>query len=171
MATTFYGPWYVVLGRVHFQFRQQRFRISGSDNADGIYPVTFGNTLVLPVLGAKWQIQMEGVPFAIASAGVPFEPSIVRESIKFVLGEGLIVQLDGAFQFEAPDPPTVVLTLICTSMDPEINPIPTANPFSFTLGERSPGGGDDYPGQDHPQGPHYAGSRASRELGNLGGVK
>lgn len=142
MATTFYGPWYVVLGRVHFQFRQQRFRISGSDNADGIYPVTLGNTLVLPVLGAKWQIHMEGVPFAIASAGVPFEASTVRESMKFVPGEGLIVQLDGAFQFEAPDPPTVVLTLVCTSMDPEINPIPTANPHSFTFPEGTYIGGD-----------------------------
>ena len=45
------------------------------------------------------------------------------------------MQLDGTFQFEAPDPPTEVMTLTCTSMDPEINPIPRANPFSFTIPE------------------------------------
>jgi hypothetical protein len=151
MATTFYGPWYVVLGRVHSQFRQQRFIISGSDNADGIYPVTFGNALVLSVQGTQWQIQMEIIPLAIILEGVPWEPSLVRESMKFVLGEGLVVQLDGSFQFEAPDPPTLVMTLTCTSMDPEINPIPTANPFSFTLGEGSYSGGDNYHRQSYRQ--------------------
>jgi len=71
--------------------------------------------------------------------------------MKFVLGEGLIVQLDGTFQFELPDPPTNVMSLICNSMDPEINPIPTANPFSFTLGEGSYSDGDDCHGQSHRQ--------------------
>ena len=135
MATTFYGPWHVVLGRVNAEFSQQRFVISGSDNADGIYPVTHGNTLVLLVQGAEWRIRLEIIPLAIVLPGGQWEPSIVRESMKFLVGEGLIVQLDGTFQFEAPDPPTPVMSLTCTSADPEINPIPSANPFSFTLPE------------------------------------
>ena len=44
-----------------------------------------------------------GTPFVRDQGGVGWEASIVRESVKFVLGEGLIVQLDGTFQFEASD--------------------------------------------------------------------
>ena len=62
MATKFYGPWYVVLGLVNSHF-SQRFLISGSDNADGIYPVRYGNTLVLSVQGSEWQIEMQYFPF------------------------------------------------------------------------------------------------------------
>lgn len=130
MPTTFYGPWYVVLGQVN-SHTSQRFLISGSDNADGIYPVAFGNVLVLSVQGAKWQIEMQYWPF---DQGASWRPSDVRESMKFVLGDGLTVQLDGASR-----PPVLInpqfrnLVLTCTSMDPEINPIPTANPYDFTI--------------------------------------
>ncbi|MGB7069967.1 MAG: hypothetical protein WBD22_10785 [Pyrinomonadaceae bacterium] len=132
MATTFYGPWHVVLGLVNSHF-SQRFIISGSDNSDGIYPVAFGNTLVLAIQGGKWQIEVQYFPF---DPGSTWQPSDVRESMKFVPGEGLILQLDGAAR-----PPVLInpkfhnLALTCTSMDPEINPIPTANPYDFTFSE------------------------------------
>ena len=133
MATTFYGPWHVVLGLVNFHF-SKRFIISKSDNADGIYPVVNGNAIMLSIQGGEWQIQIENLPF---DPGASWQPSIVRESMKFVLGEGLIVQLDGLMRFpDSHDLPFHIVTLTCTSMDPEINPIPTANPFSFTLGDR-----------------------------------
>ena len=62
MATTFYGPWYVALGKVNSHF-SQRFLISGSANADGVYPVAFGTSLVLSVQGATWRIEMQYFPF------------------------------------------------------------------------------------------------------------
>jgi hypothetical protein len=148
MATTFYGPWYVVLSLADLDFAK-RFVISGSENADGIYPVAFGNTLVLSVQGAKWQIEIQYIsPFDPAG----WEPAFVDESRKFVLGDGLVVQLDGSARIPVQDPPLFdpqlhLMRLICTSMDPEINPIPTANPFSFTLGEGPYSGGDDCYGQ------------------------
>lgn len=148
MATTFFGPWYVVLGLVNSHF-SQRFLISGSDNADGIYPVAFGNALVLSVQGAKWQIEMQYFPF---DPGASWRPSDVRESMKFVLGDGLIVQLDGAAR-----PPRLInpqfrnLALTCISMDPEINPIPAQNPYDFTIPEGTYSGGGHCYGQRHRQ--------------------
>jgi hypothetical protein len=130
MATTFYGPWYVVLGQVAGHF-SQRFVITGSDNADGVYPVRFGAGLVLAVQGSKWQIEMQYFPF---DPGASWRPSTVRESMKFVAGDGLIMQLDGAAR-----PPELInpqfhnLTITCTSMDPELNPIPGTNPYDFTI--------------------------------------
>jgi len=139
MATTFYGPWYVVLGVVNSHF-SQRFLISGSDNADGVYPVQFGNRLTLSVQGTKWQIEMQYFPFG---AGASWQPSDVRESMKFVLGDGLIVQLDGGARLPVLiNPQFRNLALTCTSIDQEINPIPTANPYSFTVPEDTNSGGD-----------------------------
>ena len=137
MSTTFYGPWYVVLSRADFRFAK-RFVISGSRNADGVYPVALGNTLVLLVEGARWEIEIQHIsPF---DSSVGWQPSFVDESIRFVLGEGLIFELDGSIPIPPRDPPFFdpqlhLMRLTCTSMDPEINPIPSANPFNFTLGE------------------------------------
>jgi hypothetical protein len=134
MATIFYGPWHVVVGRVNSHF-SHRLVISGSSNVDGFYPVAYGSPLVLTVQGARWQIEMQYFPFEEAAT---WQPSDVRESRMFVPGDGLIVQLDGGAR-----PPVVVnpqfnnLAVTCTSLDPELNPIPTANPYDFTIPERS----------------------------------
>jgi hypothetical protein len=130
MATKFYGPWYVVLGLVNGHF-SQRLLITGSDNADGIYSVRFGNGLVLSVQGSEWQIEMQYFPFDPSAS---WRPSQVHESMRFLLGDGLVIQLDGAAR-----PPEVInpqfqnLSLTCTSMDSELNPIPTTNPYDFTI--------------------------------------
>ena len=70
--------------------------------------------------------------------------------MKFVIGDGLIVQLDGAAR-----PPVLInpqfrnMSLTCTSMDPDINPIPTTNPYSFTIPEGTYSGSDHCSGEIH----------------------
>lgn len=141
MATTFYGPWYVVLSLPNRRFAK-RFVISGSDNADGIYPVNSDNPLVLSVEGAKWQIEIQYISIFIPAG---WESAFVNESMKFVLGDGLIVELNGSARIPVMDPPLFdppihLMRITCTSVDPDINPIPAANPYSFTLGEGSDSG-------------------------------
>ncbi|MGB9928261.1 MAG: hypothetical protein ACPK85_07615 [Methanosarcina sp.] len=132
MAETFFGPWRIVVTFVNSHFLQS-FTIFGSENADGRYNVSFGNPLELTVQGEKWEIQIEWFPFAPDAS---FQPSAVRRTTKFIAGEGLIVKLDA----DAQSPGSLNhdydnLTLICTSMNPEINPIPTNNPYDFTIPE------------------------------------
>ena len=149
MSTTFYGPWVVVLGLNQFDVDlPKRFVISGSENADGIYPVAFGNALVMLVEGAKWQLEIQHIsPFdPVVPNG--WEPAVVDESMRFVLGDGLIVELRSFARLPVPTPTVFdaqgLMEFTCTSMDPEINPIPTANPFSFTIGEGTTPTGNDY---------------------------
>ena len=132
MAETFYGPWQIVLVRVNSHVAQ-RFVISGSDNADGPYHVAFGEPLTVQVQGQAWQLGTQFFPFEPA---VDWQPGAVRRTTRFEPKQGLIVQLDGASH-----PPSSSstsfnnLTLICTCMDPETNPIPADNPYDFTLPE------------------------------------
>lgn len=128
MAETFFGPWSVVLGLVHFD---QSFIISGSENADGRYYVRSGDSLEVRVQGEEWRIQIE---WLTPDSG--WLPSDIRRTTKFVAGEGLIVQLDAdARPPGLPNPHYNDLTLICTSLDPETNPIPTGNHYDFTIPE------------------------------------
>lgn len=133
MAETFFGPWHIVLGLVNSHFSQS-FTISGSENADGRYHVAFGDQLAFPVQGKEWAIQIEWLPFGPDAS---WQPSDVRRTMKFVAGEGLIVQLDADARLPGlPNPDYNNLTLTCISMDPETNPIPTDNPYDFTIPER-----------------------------------
>ena len=166
MATLFYGPWHVVLGHVNSHF-SQRLVISGSSSADGVYPVAFGAPLVLMVDGPRWQIEMQYFPF---DEDATWQPSDVRETRTFLPGDGLIVQLDGAAR-----PPALVnpqyknLAVTCTSLDPDVNPIPTANPYDFTVPERSYSGrrhahdDDWYASDETGKGPDRAQQRNERD--------
>ena len=60
-------------------------------------------------------------------------PAGTVRTTRFIAPDGLFARLDptrgyfGAF--------FVSMTLLCLSMDPDINPIPTPNPFDFTIPE------------------------------------
>jgi hypothetical protein len=121
----FYGPWDLTLNHVD-RDSQQRFVISGSDNADGKYNFPFGGFVNLVVTGTAWSISFELVRFP--PIPVPrWEQRAVKRTSRFEAGRGLIVELD---TIAAPR-----LSLICISMDPTLNPNPTANPYDFTIPE------------------------------------
>ena len=134
MAKTFFGPWKVVKTHRH-SFFQQSLVITGSGNADGRYDVFDQEELEILVQGIEWQLEIQFVEFPSASE-VSWQPSDVRRSTRFEPEHGLIVQLD-----EADRPPGSFnpefknLSLVCTSMDPAVNPNPTSNPYDFTLPE------------------------------------
>jgi hypothetical protein len=121
----FYGPWEITVNDVDHDF-QQRFVISGSDNADGRYTFPFRHFVNLVVTGTAWSISFEFVPFP----PIPvqhWKQHAVKRNSRFEAGRGLLVQLD---TIAAPR-----LSLICTSMDPTLNPNPTTNPYDFTIPE------------------------------------
>ena len=122
MAENFYGPWKVILDHGDPYF-PQRFMISGSDNADGRYEVSFGQPMDVQVTGASWSITFEIQPFP-PTGGDAWDQRSVQRATRFESPDGLIVQLDGG----APR-----LSLTCISMDPTVNPNATANPYDFTI--------------------------------------
>lgn len=133
MATTFFGPWRVVVKEFD-PSPQQGFMISGSDDADGFYVPEAGVPMVVPVSGAEWTIDLQMLS--------PFEPvgwfsfEAVRTT-RFMAPDGLTVRLNhGGDHVLFLGPFVLSMTLLCISMDPELNPIPTPNPFEFTF----PGG-------------------------------
>lgn len=133
MAEKFFGPWQIIVGLVNSHFLQS-FTIAGSENADSRYHVVFGDPMEIAVQGKEWSIQIEWFPFA---PDATYQSSDVRRTTKFVVGKGLVVTLDADANAPGPlNPAYNNLTLICTSIDPEINPIPTTNPYNFTIPER-----------------------------------
>jgi hypothetical protein len=82
------------------------------------------------VQGTEWRIQTEFYPFG----GPAWTAGDIRRSTRFELQQGLIVQLDGAARPPGTGGTTFNnLTLICTCLDPETNPIPSGNPYDFTI--------------------------------------
>jgi hypothetical protein len=133
MPETFFGPWRVVVGMVNSHYSQS-FTVAGSDNADDRYPVAFGEQLNLVVRGTEWTLQVEWFPFG---EGATYQPSDVRRTTKFVPGEGLVVQLDAGARLPGRlGKDFDNLTLLCTSIDPELSPVLQANPYDFTIPER-----------------------------------
>ena len=132
MTETFYGPWKITVTHVQSHFAQ-RFEIRRSQGADGTYSVAFGVPLEVIADGPEWELEMQFFPF---EEGASWEPTAVRRSTSFDLQAGLVVQLDGAAGSSGgPNADYHNLTLICTSMDPEVHPHPEPNPYDFTLPE------------------------------------
>lgn len=132
MTETFYGPWRVVLTHANSHF-SQRMLIEGSDNADGEYQIAFGRAVDVEVLGAEWRLTTEFFPFG----GPSWQAGDVRRSTRFEPFAGLLVQLDGAARPPGSGSTTFPnLTLHCSCLDPETNPIPTPNPYDFTIPEQ-----------------------------------
>ena len=128
MTETFYGPWRIVLTNANSHFAQ-RMVITGSDDADGAYPIAFGQPLDVAASGARWQLETQFFPFG----GPAWEPGDIRRSTRFEMPTGLIVQLDGAARPPGTGTTFTNLTLICSCLDPETNPIPGPNPYDFTI--------------------------------------
>jgi hypothetical protein len=135
MAETFFGPWVIVLD---YTDTDERFTISGSDNADGSYPVGEGDLLEIEVAGEDWRIQIERHPFPGTGNWK------IRRTTQFVAGKGpgkgLVVKLDAERRTLVEDggvffPGVKRMKLTCTSTDPATNPIPTPNPYDFTIPE------------------------------------
>ena len=129
MAETFYGPWRVVLA-LFDPYPQQGFVISGSDNADGFYVPEAGVPVDIAVAGEEWtigfQMRLPHWPHEWVSAGpIP--------TTQFLAGLGWTVRLSAHGGYFGPH--FARMALLCISMDPDINPIPTPNPFDFTIPE------------------------------------
>jgi hypothetical protein len=132
MTETFYGPWRVVLTRANSHF-SQRMLIEGSDNSDGEYRIAFGQDLEVDVDGAEWRLTTQFFPFG----GPSWLAGDVRRSTRYEPFAGLIVQLDGASRPPGSGSTSFTnLTLHCSCLDPETNPISAPNPYDFTIPER-----------------------------------
>jgi len=129
MAETFYGPWRVVLLSANSHFAQQLV-VSDSDNADGEYAIAFGQTLDLAVQGEQWTLQTQFFPFG----GPAWKDGAMRAVSRFDLDTGLLVQIDAASRPPGGAGGTFTnASLLCSSLDPETNPLPGGIPPDFTL--------------------------------------
>jgi hypothetical protein len=126
---TLYGPWRITLGTVDLPCS---FVVSGSDNADGRYMVEQGAPLDVLVTGTEWTISLQS---DWPDRNGNWHPLPALREMTFEPQNGLIVLLG-----VHPGAPRrgEWAWLTCTSMDPETNPIPTNNPYDFTIPEQPP---------------------------------
>jgi hypothetical protein len=111
MAEPFFGPWHHI---------RQCFVILGSDFADGRYLADpGGDPWDLTVRGREWTIGFETWRDGPDEG---WEPDTATRETRFEPPEGLSVVLDSR----------IGMRVICTSLDREINPEQTENPFDFT---------------------------------------
>ncbi len=124
MAETFFGPWRIVVIEELGPPWPWEFVISGSDNADGVYVAEQLDPMGIAVTGVEWTIELVMLPNFL------IKPT---RATQFVVPDGLTVHL-----ISVPIGIGVrrYFLLRCISMDPEVHPIPTPNPFDFTI----PGG-------------------------------
>lgn len=129
MGETFFGPWSVVVASKDADF-DERLVISGSDTSDGAYTALPG-TGPGTVRGTRWSIELEWND----NVGSGWQPSDVRRSARFTVGEGLVVDLGADDNFpnvRDGDYNDVVVT--CRSENPEHTPLhPVMNPYDFSL--------------------------------------
>lgn len=110
MRHEFFGPWSVEVvstidGPFHIIF--QPFSIEGSDSSDGSYPMIDGSR-VEGVSGSSWFIVI---------GDELFHSQFFRPRAQYRVMEGLVVTLDFSHDFHT-------LQLVCTSLDPALNPSP-----------------------------------------------
>jgi len=149
VAETLYGTWWleVVFGETH---SGERFTITGSDSADGVYdkrPLSVGiGTTPGLVSGAAWTIKFEFSPFGFLEIGQvgPFvtgdwyQSGIVR-SATYTMKDYLVITLSADYPTrpnyaERPDHGQRGLVITCKLLDPSLRPGPPAlNPYDFSL--------------------------------------
>jgi hypothetical protein len=148
VAVTLYGPWSldVVFGQTN---SDERFTITGSDLADGVYdkrPLSVGiGTVPGTVSGAAWSIDFEYSPFGFLDVGQigPFVvgdwygSGIIRTAA-YSLKDYLLVTLTADYptltNYAArPDHTKPGLAITCKTLDPSLQTGPVSNPFDFTL--------------------------------------
>jgi hypothetical protein len=142
MTETFYGTWLIdVVGKDAWY--SQRYVISDSDRADGIYAADLTTPRLL-VSGQEWTLTLEWND----NAGSGWQVSRTRRlPVDFTAKDGLVVVLgvdDNWPQFADGDFDDVVLR--CQNIDPELIPwYPFVQKIDFSLPKR----GDD---DNQPQG-------------------
>lgn len=124
MGEVLYGPWNVTVLSKEAWF-DQRFIITGSVNADGVYPGIPGTGPGL-VTGDEWTVSFEWNDNT--SSG--WQPSDVRHFARYTVTEGFVVELgadDNYEQFRDRDYNDMVLT--CVNQDPALTPLHPVTPF------------------------------------------
>lgn len=115
----------------------QRFVIGGSVGADGAYDGTPG--VSVQVSGDAWTLDLEWND-NVASG---WQPSDVRKSADYTIGNGLVVTLGADDNVDAVrDRDFNDLVVACRSTDPAVDPPATDPPLDFTITEdqlRKPG--------------------------------
>ena len=119
MRHEFSGPWSIevvniVDGPIHVIY--QPFFIEGSDSSDGSYGITNGSK-VEGVSGSRW--------FVVVTDDL-WHAQFFRPSAAYKVQEGLVVTLDFSHGVA---PGYHTLMLVCTSLDPALNPSPPTGPL------------------------------------------
>jgi hypothetical protein len=138
ILNTFFGPWLVQVDKVDVS-PEQSFVITGSDGADGRYPVAYGEPFEVSVDGAAWTVEIDELDHDVwtpATAQPPVAEGGARRITKFDPADGLIALLGtGSHAYETlmGDIWYLGMRLRCISKDPETNPNPMPNPYDFTI--------------------------------------
>lgn len=154
MAEIFYGTWLIdVVGKDAWY--SQRYVISGSDRADGIYAADLTTPRLL-VSGKEWSLTMEWNDNASSGWQVS---RTRRSSVGFTAEDGLVTILgvdDNWPQLADGDFDDVIVR--CQNIDPELIPWhPFVQNIDFSLPKR--GDKDDRPHHDKP-------SKSNDQIGN-----
>ncbi len=128
MSNTFYSDWSIEVIMKQASY-SQRFKITGSDAADGYYAGVPG--FILPVVsGTEWTIDLEWND----NRGSGWLASDVRNHMTFDPVDGLVVTLsadDNTLNIRR-DYDYTDLVLYCRSVDPALNPPQRHYPYEFT---------------------------------------
>jgi hypothetical protein len=127
--TQFFGPWRLVLDSAD-PVPQQSFVIADSDNADGRHLAFYDQPLDFAVQGADWRIKIE---YSISDQEPNRIPSDTHKEMAFLPQTGLTVILDTRYDPSGSGAPLLGMRLLCVSLDPEINPEQSQNPYDFTI--------------------------------------
>jgi hypothetical protein len=125
MPTTFYGNWSLdVTGNVG-EF-DQRVRIVGSLNADGILAAPLG-AQIPEIDGSAWQVFLE----RSGDGGATWQENVVQRVPTVTPQNGLTVTLYGDDAVVLPQDSDVAIQFVY--LNQQVNPPPVPPPFNFTL--------------------------------------
>ncbi len=120
------------------------FVVAGSNGADGRYVVdVWADPFEVFVEGDRWTVdidELDNATWVPAEAWPPTREGGARRRMRFEPGDGLIVSLETGSYAWHPDLGVPFgdifytgLRLERVSKDPSTNPIPTGNPFDFSI--------------------------------------
>ncbi len=144
MTQAFSGPWTITVMTVA-PYPDRRYRITGSEGADGAYAVRFlGHSPPTVVHGEDWTLQVQYLADEATDTWLPDDafPPVPgggeRSTSAFDIQHGLVRQVGtGSLAYDRPPPAGAFrfsgLRLICTSHDPDLNPGPLPPHPDFTL--------------------------------------
>jgi hypothetical protein len=125
MANTFFGKWSMQVTGGDLKEFQQRLRIQGSQNADGIFVCTLGAGIP-HIDGASWVVTSE----RSADHGATWKENVVQSITTVTPQNGWTVTLYGDDAVVKPQYSDVEVTFVY--LDPKINPKPVPPPFHYT---------------------------------------